>query len=277
MLSTMYAYVRALSLDVVLGAVVCCAFLGRLLQVHIPGAVYWCLALAVWVVYTLDHLWDAYRLQERARSFRHRYHYRHFNVLMVLVAVGILAGILISRHLPEMVLTWGSIISALVCGYFILMMFLGTAVKYFKEIIVSLVYATGVFTAPITMSPHPIEGWLVLMFLQFTLLAMVNLLEFSYFEMEQDQLHKFGSAVISWGKKQTRRVVAIAIILVVSLSAFSFMIWPHIPAVVEAQLTFMVMALMLGLIILLPDFFKDRERFRVLGDGIFLIPAIFLL
>lgn len=65
-----YRYLNALSLDVVLGGVISGLFFAKLLEVTLPSQVLVELALAVWVIYTLDHLWDAYRSQRPVKTFR---------------------------------------------------------------------------------------------------------------------------------------------------------------------------------------------------------------
>lgn len=277
MLGQLYRFIRALSLDVVGGSVICALFLGKLLGVSIPMAILTALALAVWVIYTLDHLWDAYRLRVPASSYRHRFHQKHFKVLIFLTVGAIGAAIMLMPILPKATLTSGLGLTLVVGGYFWWLYFYRAKTSCMKEITVSLVYTLGVFTGPVSLFDGTFQGWLVIVFLQFVLLALVNLLEFSYFELETDQLHRFRSAVVFWGRRQTRRVVFGMVMTVIILGAVCIFLWHQNQAVVRCELVLLAMTAVLGIIMVKPRYFGNNERFRILGDGIFLLPALFLL
>ncbi|MEZ5145535.1 MAG: hypothetical protein R2759_00215 [Bacteroidales bacterium] len=61
-------------------AILSAAFASRIFSVT-PGVAYWfILPIAVWVVYTSDHLVDAYRLKEKAHTPRHLFHHQNFQI-----------------------------------------------------------------------------------------------------------------------------------------------------------------------------------------------------
>ena len=275
MLINLYTYARALSLDVVLGAMVCCFFLSRLLQVEIPTIVLLGLGFSVWIIYTLDHLWDAYRLPHQAHSFRHRFHQKCFRPLLFSVVVGVVVCIGLALFLPTNVLIWAILIATLVSAYFLMLVFLGKHVSYLKEIVVAVVYALGVFMAPLVLSTQPVEGWLIILFIQFALIALVNLLEFSFFEVAMDKHHNFGSAVTHWGPVISRRVLVAVLITIGLLALAGFYRWADNPMFLRGQLALLTMTICLACIFFLPAFFGKNERFRILGDSIFLFPLFF--
>src|SRR6478736_436347 len=82
-----YRVINALSLDVAGGAVICALFFAQLLKVNLFPQGLAALGLAVWIVYTGDHLLDAKRLREQASTFRHGFHQQHFKLLAVLLAI----------------------------------------------------------------------------------------------------------------------------------------------------------------------------------------------
>lgn len=277
MLGLFYEYVRALSLDIVGGTVICTLFLGRLMGVTVPPEILAALGLAVWVIYTLDHLWDAYRLKGPAKSFRHRFHQTYFKPLSVLTIFALLTGLILLPDLPGPTLVLGLALTVLVGGYFWWLYVSGAKPSCWKEFMVSFVYALGIFTGPVSLSEGPLEGWLLIIFVQFALLAFVNLLEFSYFEQEIDQWHRFGSAVVAWGRKHTRRVVLGGLLAITLMSLGCLALWPENQLVFRSQMVLLSMTAVLGCIIFLPGYFGSKERFRVLGDGIFLLPSLFLI
>ena len=75
-------YANILSLDVVAGALAGMLFFSDLLGVEVSGKAFVVLALAVWSIYTFDHLWDAKSTKNIPRSDRHYFHYRNFRPMV---------------------------------------------------------------------------------------------------------------------------------------------------------------------------------------------------
>ena len=65
---------QILSLDVVLGAVSVGVFATQLLQVKANPYWWIILAVAVWVIYTFDHLVDGFKKKGESTIYRHRFH-----------------------------------------------------------------------------------------------------------------------------------------------------------------------------------------------------------
>ncbi|MEO0330420.1 MAG: hypothetical protein AAF223_01865, partial [Bacteroidota bacterium] len=57
---------QVLSLDVVLGACISAWFVASLCRVTVQPITILALGICVWLIYTADHLWDAYRLNQPA-------------------------------------------------------------------------------------------------------------------------------------------------------------------------------------------------------------------
>ncbi|MCB0805276.1 MAG: hypothetical protein KDC05_05710, partial [Bacteroidales bacterium] len=86
-------YINNLSIDVVIGALMSSLFASRITGVQ-PEISFWVIfVLAVWVVYSADHLVDALRLKNHAHTHRHRFHFRHFRLLSVLVTVAAITSV----------------------------------------------------------------------------------------------------------------------------------------------------------------------------------------
>lgn len=83
---------RALSLDVVAG-VACGGLLAEdLAQTRMKPAWWITLLTAVWSVYTVDHLLDAFRPGARPNTARHAFHRRHARGLVMALAVTVTVG-----------------------------------------------------------------------------------------------------------------------------------------------------------------------------------------
>ena len=56
-------FVQNLSLDITAGAVIMTLFLGQVFEVEVSGTMVAGLAIAIWLIYTADHLFDAFKLK----------------------------------------------------------------------------------------------------------------------------------------------------------------------------------------------------------------------
>ncbi|MEM8892840.1 MAG: hypothetical protein AAGD28_32975, partial [Bacteroidota bacterium] len=80
---------RLLSLDVVMGSLCSAYMVVLLLEVEVPLIFWVALPISVWVIYTADHLLDAYRLKDQAHTPRHLFHNTYFRPI---TAVFLFAG-----------------------------------------------------------------------------------------------------------------------------------------------------------------------------------------
>ena len=128
-LHRLYQYINILSLDVVAGAVTGALFFGELLQVPIDPFVLAALALTVWIIYTLDHLRDAMTIPRIASADRHRFHQRHFRIMVAMVVVVGAVDMTIIGFLSYDVLRAGMALGLIVLLYLITQRHL----KFLKE------------------------------------------------------------------------------------------------------------------------------------------------
>lgn len=306
-----YAQLRLLSIDVALGAlsggVLASAFLG----VRMPAGWYVILPLSVWVVYTWDHLLDAYRLGATASTPRHQFHYRHFRSLLVATGLGaLLAVALAAWTLGRSGLAFGLAMGAFSLIHFLVVRAVGsrTSPWLVKELGVAIVYCVGIWGLPALHSGEPFGPSLWFAFGQFFLLAVVNLLEFSLFERRVDEADGHSSFVRAVGERSARRIVALLLLATLGLGAAQLLtasvstgvaqLLPgsdgtgvaqllSVPgdfgsasvqmASIALQATYLPMAGILAALLLRPAIFARNERYRAWGDGAFLLPALYLV
>ena len=151
-----------------------------------------------------------------------------------------------------------------------------------KEMGVALVYAAGIWGLPAIHTQAWTEPLFWGGFGIFFLLATINLLEFSIYEVEIDEQDGHTSFVRALGKKRAIRLVAVLLGMVfagliagivtgkeddlVSMAV-------HAPAML---LIFGLMALVLLALLLFPKQFGKNEAYRTWGDGAFLLPFLSL-
>ena len=269
---------QILSLDVVLGACISAVFIAKFLVVPIPFSSLVALGICVWLIYTADHLIDAYRLRKRvAHTTRHRYHQTRFKTIGVAWVVVALVGIGVTFTLPPRLIYYGLMLLGGVVIYFLLARYLPLTQWLPKEFLTAVLYTIGVFLPSIAIYEYPMYWSVGVLFFQYFFLALGNLLLFSWFEVDTDRKDNHTSLALTIGRTLTYNSIILCLATVIVSSVFMLLIVSTSWASLAAQLTILVMALALLWIIMRPAYFQQHERYRLLGDGVFLLPAIFLL
>lgn len=277
MLKRFFAIIRILSLDVVLGACAGSMFIARYLQVKLPWLHLIALALSVWLIYTADHLADAYQVKHAAHSSRHLYHQQHFHKLSIIFLGVLTGGLVLLFYLPVKLISWGLVLVAFVGVYFLIIKLLPYPRNYYKEFMTALLYAAGIFLSPVSLYPHTLSVDIILAFFQFVLIALANLIIFALYEADLDEKDGHLSFVLLIGTKKAKWVVYACLIVVLCIGMLSITIWPTHQKLLLMQGLFSLMTLTLLLIIALPAFFQQEERYRIVGDAVFLFPMLTLL
>ena len=249
------------------------------LDQKMPWAWYVVLPLAVWAIYTGDHLLDAFRLKENASTPRHRFHYRNFQLLsiitlsMVVVCLG-----LALLYLGQMGIFFGLGMGALVLLHLALVKLVGERTSPFlvKEFGVALIYTLGIWGLPILNAGLWLDGMAILPMVQFLLLALANLLAFSLFEHDLDEADGQTSFVRALGKPFSLSLIRLVLAAAVGLGAVVLTRYDDVVAM-QMEMIIAVMAAMLSALVYRMPWFAKNERYRAWGDGVFLLPFLFVL
>lgn len=265
----LYHYVNLLSLDIVAGAVISAVFFSRLLDVTLLPYALIALALTVWIIYTADHLRDARHIGPNATSDRHAFHHRHFIALTVVMLVAIVADGVVIIFMRERIITAGLWLSAIVGVYLLMHRYL----KWAKEIIVAGLYTCGILLPSVAISPLTIALPYVILFVVFALLALINLLVLSWFDYDSDLQDGQYSFATVLSKSTTRKVIFVLIGLNFAATGCLFIL------AFESAVVFIMLAM--NTVLLLTFLFAnstDRNNtYRLFGDGVFLLPMVYLL
>lgn len=277
----LYAPVRLLSLDIVVGAVAGGRLVAYLLQLDRPlWSWYLLLGLSVWLVYTLDHLLDGRRLKENASTPRHQFHHRYFIPIAVVWAVLAMVCLALAFTLLDQEgIVFGLGLGAMVLVHLLIVKLVGekTSPLLIKEGGVALIYVAGIWGLPMIWERDHISYIQVIVMIQYFLLALSNLLEFSIFEHQVDEKDGQTSFVRAVGPNLSVRITYLLLAATVSLSLF-LTLQVKDKHMVAVQIVIMVMAFLLGLVLSRRDFFVKEERYRAFADGVFILPAcLFLL
>lgn len=265
-----YRYVNILSIDTALGAVVSAMFFARLVaaNVWIYGKV--ALGLTVWIIYTADHLLDARKVKGEASSERHRFHQKHFRSLLVAMVVAVILDLVMVSFMRKSLLHYGIALSVVVGLYLVISRYL----KMLKEIFVAFIYTVGVMLPALADRDHLMSQWDLLLMFNFFLVAVANLLIFSWFDVQNDQADGHPSFVTFYGREKTKMIVYGLLVTLIVISFY--LIAVHVYEITPVMIVFLMMSVLI-MILQRPKFFANHDRFRYVGDAVFFGPGVYLV
>ncbi len=267
-LSRFYRLLNILSIDVVLGAVCCAAWFANYFEVELRIYALLCLGLTVWIIYSADHLLDAIKVKGEASTLRHRFHQKHFKALTIVLACASAFDFGLLFFIRAQVLYAGIFLICMVGVYLLISRWLA----YLKEIVVAGLYCGGVLLPALSLNESGMTAADLFLILCFFLTALINVIMFAWFDHALDIRDGNNSFSTKFGKDFTKKLLILlfalqVIFLVILLVGKSFL-----PLIVFGS-----MNSILYLLFVRSDEFGKAEYYRLLGDAVFLIPAVFLL
>lgn len=276
-----YQIARILSLDVVIGAIASGSLAKYWLDQEMPLIWWLALPLSVWVIYTADHLLDAYRLKERASTPRHKFHYRFFKPILVVWAIALISCMTwIPFMAPPELWILGYVMGGIVLVHLGLVYWVGERISWLftKEFGVGIIYAAGVWGGPLIFGWGEWPEGTVAVFVQFFLMALINLLFFSLYEREIDEKDGHTSFVRAIGPRRARGLIG-AIAFAVLVIGFGVMgVVENLSLVLlKLQGVYLLMLSLLVMVSYAEGWFGAGERYRIWGDAVFIFPALIWL
>lgn len=264
-------FVQSLSLDITAGAVINSLFIAQVFGVNLSIPVLMGLAIAIWLIYTVDHLMDARKTKGKADNPRHAFHQKHKILLMIMAGLAFVAGLINTFYLPVRTVCFGGVLAGLSGLYFLYLQKPKCAKG--KALFAAFVYTAGVVAGPGSLVSGLELGQLFPV-LQIMLLAYANLLLISLYEIAMDKRDQKVSAATDKGEKRVSRQVWWLTIMVCLLAAAACTVQP------QQLLNQGLMALMATVLIALLKFkryFRSCQLYRVLADGIFFLPLMVIV
>lgn len=262
-----YKLANILSLDVAAGAVVCAVFFSKIFDVEIRINAILSLAACVWMIYTADHLIDIYGIQHQASTTRHRFHQRNRKLLTGVLLLVFAVTIPQLFFIRKAVLLGGVTLSILILFYFLYQKNL----KHLKEVFGAVLYTGGVLLVPLSLRLNDLHTPHIILMIQFFSTALLNLLLFSWFDYEKDSKDHRESFVTARGVDHAKKILVILFIINGILPIFLIAFYT---AFAFASIVIFVMNLILALLFFNKAFFDVNDRYRIIGDAIFLLPLI---
>lgn len=275
-INKVYIYLESLSVDIVLGACAGMLFFDRLIGADLNPVIYILLAMAVWCIYTFDHLLDARQIDKQASTFRHAFHQRYFKPLaffFVLVGTLGLGGALYLFKISHLV-TYGFCLGVLILLIFILLKIVPKNWVFLKEISISGLYVVGIMLAPYFQHDWGvIPPFFWLFGIAYVLVAWFNTVFLGILDQESDQKDGLYSFALAVGESRSRKFlfVLMGIMLIYIVSLF----W-----ILDSFSYFHVSIILLIALIHSNAFLKteeDRDVVRRKLDASFMLPFLLLL
>jgi 4-hydroxybenzoate polyprenyltransferase len=272
-------FANLLSLDVVVGAVLSGLFAAMVTATYFPPVYWLVLALSVWVIYTADHLLDAYRLGSEAHTARHRFASRHFTALALLVMVVSMATVVLVIALLDRSVLYFGISCGLLAAIYLLLLYLFRGSQVFpfpREAIVALLYTAGVWGMPLLAMPGTMGLAPWTMAGGFFLLALSNALVLSYADHNTDLMDGHQTFTVTFGRKRSARVVQWLCLASLVLASFAGVMAKSLLFIVAGSIFFLMVAVMI-LTVRLDFHSKDPLMSRLLTEAVFWLPGLLLM
>ncbi|MEQ8926000.1 MAG: hypothetical protein RLO81_09330 [Fulvivirga sp.] len=267
-----YRTISNLSIDVALGAVITSAFLASVLNVHVDSITYIVLGCVVWSIYTFDHLLDAKKVKGNISLMRYEFHRNHFNMLSIALALSLMVTSILIFYLPGKILLLGTVLGLMVIVYFITVHLSPGRKVYHKEITAALVYFSGTLIGPLGSFEEAIEIKHIQLLICYFILIILNLVIFSNFDKAADESNDFPSIYRVIDNKKVRYgIVSLSLIFLFLLTNVYFNFGGF------TAILLLLMFAVLEAIYLFANHPTMVKYYRVLGDGIFLLPVLYFL
>jgi len=263
----LYRLFNLLSLDVAVGAVIGSLFFAKIFNLvpSYPSLV--SLGLTVWIIYTTDRLLDIRDVMGEAASERHRFHQRNQTKLKYWLVVVLIIDIVLIFFMPFKILKYGIFLSLAVVIYILLRKKLHIS----KELLVATLYTFGVILP--SWPENQMSSAQYLIVLLFFLIALINLIIFSWYEKEND-LRDRQDSVATLVEEITIHYLLIGIFIITFSISFYLLFQPPYHFI---SMVFIAMAATLLLLFTCKRFLIRNDYYRVLGDSVFIFPIVYLL
>ena len=275
-----YRYFHFLSLDIVAGALASSCFAARLLQTD-PGIVWWVtLALTVWLLYTGDHLLDAWKARKK-KTQRELHVFMMKNrktLLWSLLVVAAIDVVLIMNLLDQLLFKYALVLAGLVLLFYA-MRHVFRKNRFLSvpgEIFVLLLYMAGTWLGPAVPVLHELNTGEGLVALIFAGVLLMNLGVISLYDMKLDSRMGIASLANLLGVKGTKNLLLITALSIYLVSLLQFLVF-EMDRFFKFALILMGMNTILLLILYSPSMFRKKDYFRLGADAVLFMGYLALL
>lgn len=272
------ALIENLSLHVVAGSICSALFASFVLDVTLP--LWWlvCLGLAVWFIYTLDHLCDARLNRGRINNSRHQFHEQHFKKLFFVLLLTGLTGVLVFIRFAS-VQMWISagILAGLALIHILLVSSSVFSRKFWlqKEIQIALIYSVGIWLGALHLKEMPFDIQVIMVFLSFTILAWWETSFVALNERETDLKQQSISLATRLGDQKTKKLLLLLLVLQLVFSSVQLLLFEG--SIDKANLILIAMGLAFVFLFLIRKYLFKAGLLHFVGELVFCLPVFVFL
>ncbi|MDF1575072.1 MAG: hypothetical protein P1P86_07775 [Bacteroidales bacterium] len=274
-----YRYFHFLSLDIVLGALASSCFAARLFAVD-PGWVWWItLALTVWLLYTGDHLLDAWKHRKKIQREHHYFMIKNRKTLVW--SMGLVATVnilLIFNLLDQELMKYALLLAGLVLLFYAMRhVFRKNRILNIPgEFFVMLLYMAGTWLGPFVAYEGSFETGHGMIALIFPGVLLMNLGIISLYDIQLDSRMGIASLARLLGKQRSRNLLLGTALTIYLLSLLQFLVF-EMDHFSKYALILSGMATILLLVLYYPSRFRKNDYFRLTADAVLFMGFLSLL
>ncbi|MCP4312245.1 MAG: hypothetical protein GY790_13350 [Bacteroidetes bacterium] len=274
-----YRYFHFLSLDIVFGALATSTLAARLFSAN-PGWSWWAaLALTVWVLYTGDHLLDAWRHRKSPQREMHVFIFKNMRILLWFMGVVGVADILLvfnflDREMLKAALALGG---GVLLFYAMRHIFKKNSFLFIPgEVFVLLLYLAGTWMGPFLTRTLVPESTHIMILILMAGVLLLNLGVISLYDIQLDSRMGIASLALILGRKRTRNLLLGTGIGIYLVSILQFLVF-ETDRYTQFALVLTGMSTILLLVLLLPSWFRKKDLYRWTVDAVLFMSFLTLL
>lgn len=274
-----YRYLHFLSIDIVLGALASSCFAARLFGSD-PGWVWWLsLALTVWLLYTGDHMLDAWKHRKKIERELHYFMMKHRkSVIWSMGVVAVVNMLLIFNLLDREQMKYGLFLAALVLLFYAMRHIFkkNRVLQIPGEFFLLLIYLAGTWLGPAVAFEGSFEAGHGMIALIFAGVLLMNLGVISLYDMKLDTRMGITSLGNLLGLKRSKNLLLGTGIAIYLLSILQFLVF-EMDRFSHYALILTGMCSILLLILYYPSRFRKNDYFRLAADAVLIMGFLSLL
>lgn len=274
-----YRYLHYLSIDIVLGALASSCFAARLFTAN-PGVVWYIsLALTVWLLYTGDHMLDAWKHRKKIQRDLHYFMMKNRKTLIWSMALVAAVDMLLVFNLLEKEYMKYALVLAgsVLIFYAVRHVFRKNRILMIPgEIFVLLIYLAGTWLGPVVASNMTLEAGHGMIALIFAGMLLMNLGVISLYDMKLDTRMGINSMANLMGTRRTKNLLLGTAIAIFLTSILQFMVF-EMDRYFQLALILAGMTIILLLILYYPSRFRRKDYYRLAADAVLIMGFLSLL
>ena len=274
-----YRYLHFLSLDIVLGALASSCFAARLFGSN-PGMIWWItLALTVWLLYTADHMLDAWKHRKKIERDLHYFMMKNRKTLVWSMGVVTVVNImLIFNLLDQELMKYALVLAGLVLLFYAMRhVFRKNRILQIPgEFFVMLLYMAGTWLGPAVALEGDFEAGHGMIALIFLGVLLMNLGVISLYDIKLDSRMGIASLANLLGMKRTKNLLLGTGIAIYLISLLQFLVF-DMDRYSQYALILTGMITILLLVLYYPSRFRQKDYFRLAADAVLYMGFLALL